>query len=180
MPLSNLAVRDIETVVHPYTNLATLREYSQRFRETAPEFAAAIDAQIVAAAQAQAAGRDFTGRTDCGAQDVAPPTDIPPSAARGRIVLVTDNACFSSCLLVTDAFRRLGALHVGQATDANTHYMEVREAELPSGLSMFSTLQALGPAAPPQIGPFAPAHVYGGDIADTPAVEAWVVEIARR
>src|SRR5437660_7614913 len=25
-PLSNLAVRDIETVVHPYTNLATLRE----------------------------------------------------------------------------------------------------------------------------------------------------------
>ena len=26
MPLSNLAVRDIETVVHPYTNLAGLRE----------------------------------------------------------------------------------------------------------------------------------------------------------
>ena len=25
-PLSNLAVRDIETLVHPYTNLATLRE----------------------------------------------------------------------------------------------------------------------------------------------------------
>ena len=25
-PLSNLAVRDIETVVHPYTNLALLRE----------------------------------------------------------------------------------------------------------------------------------------------------------
>src|SRR5262249_36969057 len=26
MPLSNLAVRDIETLVHPYTNLATLRD----------------------------------------------------------------------------------------------------------------------------------------------------------
>src|SRR5262249_6705887 len=26
MPLSNLAVRDIETVAHPYTNLATLRD----------------------------------------------------------------------------------------------------------------------------------------------------------
>ena len=25
-PLSNLAVRDIETVAHPYTNLAALRE----------------------------------------------------------------------------------------------------------------------------------------------------------
>src|SRR5947209_11359528 len=26
MPLSNLAVRDVETLIHPYTNLATLRE----------------------------------------------------------------------------------------------------------------------------------------------------------
>ena len=26
MPLSNLAVRDIETVLHPYTNLAAIRE----------------------------------------------------------------------------------------------------------------------------------------------------------
>ena len=25
-PLSNLAVRDVETLVHPYTNLAALRE----------------------------------------------------------------------------------------------------------------------------------------------------------
>jgi len=25
-PLSNLAVRDVETLVHPYTNLAELRE----------------------------------------------------------------------------------------------------------------------------------------------------------
>ncbi len=26
MPLSNLAVRDIETLIHPYTNLATFRD----------------------------------------------------------------------------------------------------------------------------------------------------------
>ena len=29
-PLSNMAVRDIETVIHPYTNLARHRETSAR------------------------------------------------------------------------------------------------------------------------------------------------------
>lgn len=160
-------------------NAETMRDYAQRFRDSAPEFAASIDAQIAAAARAQAEGRDFTGPTTCAADaDTAPAAPPAPAQVLGRVVLLTDNSCFSSCLLVTDAFRRLGALHVGQATDANTHYMEVRELRLPSGLSMFSTLQALGPAAPPQIGPFAPAHVYGGDIADTPALEAWVAEVA--
>lgn len=159
-------------------NVETMRDYARRFRDSAPEFAASIDAQIAAAERAQAEGRDFTGPTTCPAEGVSASAAPPPSQVRGRVVLLTDNTCFSSCLLVTDAFRRLGALHVGQATDANTHYMEVREAELPSGLSMFSTLQALGPAAPPQIGPFAPAHVYGGDIGDTPAVEAWVTRLA--
>lgn len=156
-------------------NMDTMRDYARRFRDSAPEFAASIDVQLAAAERAQAEGRDFTGPTTCASESVsAPAAPPPPSQARGRVVLLTDNTCFSSCLMVADDFRRLGALHVGQATDANTHYMEVREAELPSGLSMFSTLQALGPAAPPQIGPFAPTHVYGGDIGDTPAVETWV------
>src|SRR6266498_3244780 len=34
-PLSNLAVRDLETLVHPYTNLATLRETGPRIIERA-------------------------------------------------------------------------------------------------------------------------------------------------
>jgi len=43
---------------------------------------------------------------------------------------------------------------------------------------LFSTLQALGPAAPPQIGPITPTHVYDGDIADTAVLEAWVAGLA--
>jgi hypothetical protein len=95
-------------------------------------------------------------------------------------VLLTDNTCFSSCLIVTDMFRRLGALHVGQATDAATHYFEVREERLPSGLSYFSTLQAFSPATPAQLGPFTPEVGYDGDIADTAALEAWVRRTAAR
>ncbi len=43
---------------------------------------------------------------------------------------------------------------------------------------MFSTLQAVAPGSPYQIGPFEPDLVYNGDIADTHALEAWVVATA--
>jgi hypothetical protein len=97
---------------------------------------------------------------------------------KGRLLLLTDNLCFSSCLLVTDDFLTLGAFHVGQTTDAATHYLEVREEYLPSGYSMFSTLQAIDPGSPYQVGPFEPDLIYEADIADTQALEAWVIAAA--
>lgn len=102
------------------------------------------------------------------------PADGRGSLLTGRMVVLTDASCFSSCLLVVQQFRQLGALHIGDATDAATRYMEVREALLPSGISYASTLQKVAMAAPRQIGPFVPARAYEGDIADTAALEAWV------
>jgi len=102
------------------------------------------------------------------------PADGRGSLLTGRMVILTDASCFSSCLLVVQQFRRLGALHVGDATDAATRYMEVREALLPSGISYASTLQKVAMAAPARIGPFLPARPYEGDIGDTAALEAWV------
>jgi hypothetical protein len=145
------------------------------------EAAAQFTAEYEAAAAARARGAAFTGPARCAA---APAPAATPAAApaqpdyRGRLFLLTDNSCFSSCLLVSDQFRRLGALHVGETTDANTHYMEVREDRLPSGLSMFSTLQAVDPSAPMQIGPFEPAIRFEGSIADTAAIERWIAGLA--
>ena len=127
------------------------------------------------AVAARAMGRNFSGPVSC------PAADAPAAPAfSGRVILLTDHACFSSCLIVTDRFRRLGALHVGEETDAATRYFEVREDRLPSGLSMFSTLQALSPGSPAQIGPFTPEISYDGDISDTAALEAWIATLARR
>lgn len=158
-------------------NLATMRGYVTRFAESNPEFAAGMREVVARAERAEAAGEEFTGPTTCASERNAP-GEPPAQAATGRIVLLTDNTCFSSCLIVTDMFRRLGALHVGQATDAATHYFEVREELLPSGLSYFSTLQAFSPMTAAQMGPYAPEIRFEGDIADTAALEAWVVEAA--
>lgn len=98
------------------------------------------------------------------------------SLMHAKVVLLTDSACFSSCLQATAFFRALGALHVGHTTSANTHYSEARGVVLPSGLTSFVTLWAIMPDAPLRIGPFVPAHLYGGDISDTAKLEQWVAE----
>lgn len=154
-------------------NLATMRSYVTRFEQSNPEFASGMRELVQRGERAQANGGEFTGRVTCGS-DRAASGRPPAQAASGQIVLLTDNACFSSCLIVADMFRRLGALHVGQATDAATHYMEVREERLPSGLSFFSTLQAFSPASPAQMGPYVPEIRYEADIANTAELEAWV------
>jgi peptidase S41-like protein len=148
-----------------------------------PEFAAMVERARDGAIRAREAHRELSGDpAACRAKIAAPPArpaapPAPAPAYRGKLVLLTDTACFSSCLLVADDFRKLGARHVGEATDANTHYMEVREAWMPSGLTRFSTLQAVGLGSPRQVGPFVPGELYGGDISDTKALEAWITTL---
>jgi hypothetical protein len=46
---------------------------------------------------------------------------------------------------------------------------------LPSGLSTFSTLEAIIPSLPRAIGPYEPELRYDGNFNDTAALEAWIV-----
>jgi len=128
---------------------------------------------------ARARGDEFSASIHCPTAPAPPAQTQIASALRGKLFLLTDNLCFSSCLSVTEAFRTLGAIQIGQTTDAATHFTEVREAYLPSGYSMFSTLQAVGdPDGPEREGPFEPKIVYPGAIADTAKLEQWVIHLA--
>lgn len=52
----------------------------------------------------------------------------------GSVVLLTDENCASSCLNFADALRMVpGAIHMGQATSADTVYIDVGHVRLPSG-----------------------------------------------
>lgn len=164
-------------------NLKTLEEYRVRLAARGDaEVLAAHDALIAGMKAAIAAGGQFAPRLPpCASEAASGPqagsaTDLPPSAMRGRLVIVTDRSCFSSCLIAVDTFRRLGARHVGEATDMSTRYMEVREILLPSGLRTFSTLQkvALGLG---DYGPYAPHDPYPGRLGDSDALKAWVGEL---
>jgi len=92
--------------------------------------------------------------------------------------MLTDGVCFSSCLDVVSNWRDLGAIQLGETSD--THYTEVRDDPMPSGLSTFSTMMGIDMDSPARQGPFVPSELYEGDIRDTPALEAWVLRIAAK
>jgi hypothetical protein len=129
---------------------------------------------------ARAQGRDLApAPRPCGPPPAGPAgqDSLPAPTLAGRLVLVTDHACFSSCLLMADLFRTIGALHVGQGTDFSTRYMEVRSFPLPSGLGRFATLQKVAFGTAPRLGPFEPAVPYPGPIDDTDGLEQWVARV---
>lgn len=104
---------------------------------------------------------------------------LPPSLMNGRLVLLTDHACFSSCLMLAALFRAVGALHVGEGTDFSTRYMEVRGFPLPSGLGTFATLQKAAFGMSPRLGPFEPERSYTGRMDDTRGLEEWIARIVQ-
>jgi hypothetical protein len=146
------------------------KDYAQWTRSTADTLKKALDA-----------GRPFApaspkkGET---APDFVDPAGGRPGEA--RIYLLTDNACFSSCLLMADSFKRLGAAHVGRATNAATRYMESRGEFLPSRLGYFYILQKVSLGSPARIGPYVPAARFDGDMRDKEALKAWIAGLAAK
>jgi hypothetical protein len=105
---------------------------------------------------------------------------LPAPLMKGKLILLTDHACFSSCLMLAGLFRAVGALRVGEGPDFSTRYMEVRGFPLPSGLATFATLQKAGFGMPMRLGPFEPEIPYPGRIDDTRAIESWVSLVVMR
>jgi hypothetical protein len=159
-------------------NLRELEHYRVVFANRGADFVRIFDNLLAQARDAAKAGKAFSGPLSC--PTTASGAAAPAPMFKGRLFLVTDGLCFSSCLDVVDDLRHLGAVQLGRTTDANTHYAEVSDRPMPSGLSTFSTMMAVEVSEPPRIGPFEPQQVFDGDIADTAAVQAWAVAIASK
>jgi hypothetical protein len=159
-------------------NIAAMAREAEDFEKAgdvtgADEYRSAVKAMRAAAG----AGRALTGRPACPLKRAA--AARPASLLmKNKVFVLTDAVCFSSCLQAVEFFRDLGAVHVGQTTGADTHFSEVRGEVLPSGLTTFTTLQAIMPDHPRRIGPYVPDVEYDGDIADTAALERWIAGLA--
>jgi hypothetical protein len=105
----------------------------------------------------------------------------PPPPFRGVVYVLTDESCASACLDAVDLWRALGAVHVGRTTSADTLYMEVRSRKLPSGITGVDLpMKVYRNRARGSNEPVAPVYSFAGDIADTAAVERWVVSLEAR
>lgn len=157
-------------------DLAVLR------RQFGPESSSArSQADLVARMKAAlATGTPFLRQDVPGPAKVLP-TQAPAPLTRARAVLVTDAGCVSSCLDFADEVRRLpGMRHLGQTTNADTVFMEVRHVDLPSKLGFLVVAQKVyrhRPRANNQ--PLVPHLEYAGQIGDTDTLRPWVLKNAR-
>lgn len=110
--------------------------------------------------------------------DIAPPVasagDTTPLRSRPTFLLV-DSSCASACLDTVDLWTALGATVIGRTTGADSNYMEVRSATVPSGLADYSVpMKVYSGRSRGSNVPVEPAHRFDGDMGDTAALEAWV------
>jgi len=112
------------------------------------------------------------------AVETAPVTDQGPAPAqqvRGPVYVLTDAGCGSACLDAVDLWKSAGAIQIGRETSADTVYMDVRDADLPSGLAALAIPMKVWRGR--QRGnnePQMPSHLFDGNLTDSAAVQAWV------
>lgn len=96
---------------------------------------------------------------------------------KGKIVLITDSNCGSSCLNFVDEVMQIpGTLHVGNTTSADTRYTDVATVALPSGAKLWVPLKVwIGRRRQDNI-PYVPEIAFDGDLNDTNALQAWILD----
>ena len=105
-----------------------------------------------------------------------------PNPVRGKVYVLTDGRCSDACLRFMDEILKFpNVIHVGLPTRGDTVYGYAKTVKLPSGLSTFScpTMIRRARSRQPNV-PFVPAFRFDGDIGDTPAVEAWILDLQRK
>lgn len=97
----------------------------------------------------------------------------------GQLVLVTDAHCMSACLdFVSAALRIPGIVHVGSPTGADTQYTDIADKALSPTVTLRVPLKVWkNHGRQDKEGrPYVPQFIFDGNLADTAAVQAWVLD----
>jgi hypothetical protein len=99
---------------------------------------------------------------------------------KGRVVLVTDQACVSACLDFVDMVKLIpGLLHVGEVTNGDTVYTQVtpqRENYAYEQLDFMVPIKKWNKRLRADNQPYVPDILYDGDMNNTEALQKWVLE----
>jgi hypothetical protein len=163
-------------------NLEAMRKAFERQdggHSLSPEMRNYFQTVISGLTAALARGQRLWREPDEADRTPAPPVrEPPPPPLAGPVYLLTDASCGSACLDAVDLWRALGAVHVGQTTSADTLYMEVRNSKLKTGITGVSMPMKVYRGRPRGSNePVVPVYSFGGDIADTAAIERWIATL---
>lgn len=142
---------------------AILPQLEQAVRDGTPLYAEAMEAMP--------AKPDETGQH--------PPTKRRRARLRGPSYVLTDGGCFSSCIMVVNTLRDMGATQVGLPTDRNTIYGESWfKRELPSGHGTLTLPLAIFGEDPEHLGGGPPDLPWTGAPTDEEGLRGFIAEAA--
>lgn len=158
-------------------NQARMQAYADEARAAGQEARTIADFEATANAlgAARAAGEVYWREAGGSPQ----PRPTVEQLVRGPVFMLTDPVCASACLDTVDLWKALGAIQVGVETSADTVYMEIRPAALPSDRAEVAIpMKVWRGRARGNNEPQRPVHVYTGDLSDDAAVQAWIAGLA--
>ena len=155
-------------------NIAQISDFLGQLRASnaSPEYIAWAETAVKGMKAAKAAGQVYwRSANEEEAQNAAPPP--APQLMAGPVYVLTDSSCGSACLDAVDLWKTAGAIQVGRETSADTVYMEIREAALPSGLAEIAVpMKVYRGRARGNNEPQKPAYLIEGDMSDDAALLA--------
>ncbi|AXJ96465.1 hypothetical protein DM480_14190 [Sphingomonas sp. FARSPH] len=107
----------------------------------------------------------------------APRPVAPPNPVASKVFVLTDYACASACLDAVDLLTALGGVQVGQDTNADTDYMEIRERKLADGTVIWVPMKVYRDRPRGSNVPAVAQHAWDGRMADTAGLQRWIATL---
>ncbi len=107
------------------------------------------------------------------------PSVVPPSTYTGKVFVLTDAGCFSSCVVVMNTLKRMGAIQIGEASGQNEVYGEsVGPFNLPSGLGWYRIPVSIIRQPRSSLGGLPPDIPWPGAMDDDAGIRDWIGKLA--
>jgi Peptidase family S41 len=154
--------------------VASYRDEWEKSPDASPDALRWARASLAGLTAARAAGKSLW-------REPEDSVETKPAGAAGHsrlpvpVYVLTDWSCASACLDAVDLWTALGAIVVGRETSADTTYMEVGDAHLPSGIASVGIPMKVwrGRARGSNV-PWVPRYRFAGPMSDTAALERWI------
>ena len=109
------------------------------------------------------------------------PTDMPTPHYDGRVFVLTDAAAYSSGVIVMNALKFMGAIHVGEVSGHNEVWGEsVGPLTLPSGLGTYRIPVSVIRQPRSSLGGLPPDIAWQGAMDDEEEIRAWIAGLAEQ
>jgi hypothetical protein len=107
------------------------------------------------------------------------PSVVPAPTYKGKVFVLTDAGCFSSCVVVMNTLKRMGAIQVGEASGQNEVYGEsVGPFNLPSSLGWYRIPVSIIRQPRSSLGGLPPDIPWSGAMDDDQGIHAWIAKLA--